>query len=229
MWILLNYENTVGSFEFDKIVYNVEKSLPARIAGMHYCYTDEKLRPYVLGAIAFSTRLDRYRKRQHLGTPKEIEFELQTFGIPTHALPVKRDGSASTDFFLKWLERQRVKEEKETGLPTMAIGEQEDSAGVIKTPGRFDVLLGRAGPCREHTGTRRAALLCEMYFDIYEKATKFQKTDVSEKILAIIRESGGRFLKRTSSGWIRADDMEARNKISHFFRYMRCKTQSEKA
>lgn len=230
VWVLLNYENSSGTFEFIQMVYNVEKSLPARIEGGHYCYTDDVLRPFVLGIRAFSSKLDRARMRQHKGTPEEIDFILQTFGIPTHALPGKKDGSWSTTFYREFLERQRLKEERDAIPKPQVAPTTDDSAErtTITVPGRFDVLLGKTGQARDHTGNRRAAHICEMYFDVYERATKFQKTVVAEKILSIVRESGGRFLKRGPDQlWVEADDMAARNKISHLFRYMRCKVQAD--
>lgn len=229
VWIILNFENVSGSFDFEKTVYNVKKSLPARLAGVHYCYTDERLRPYVVGIMACTSKQDRYRKREHLGTREEIEFKLQTYGIPTHGLPVAKDGTWKTAEFLRWLENQRMKEENESkkGIP---FSSKTDTSTPLQdawiVPGKFDVLLGRAGQCREHTGTRQAAQICEAHFEIYEKSTKFQKTSVAEKIVILIKESGGRFLKHTDKGWIEADDCEARNKISHFFRYLREKVQN---
>lgn len=226
---MLNYENSAGPFECMEMVYNVEKSLPARIAGGHYCYTDEKFRTHVLGFRAFNSKLDRVRMREHQGTPEEIDFALQTYGIPTHALPTRKHNSGATAYYKEWLETQRLKEERELdsiNQKPSAITSSTDCS--ITVPERFDVLLGKTGQAREHTGNRRAALLCEMYFEIYEKATKSQKTTVAEKVISIIRESGGRFLKRgPDTLWVEADDIEARNKISHVFRYLRCKAQTE--
>jgi len=109
----------------------------------------------------------------------------------------------------------------------------DDHAEVETTPiavlHRFDVLFGKQANAREHTGTRRALHLVEMYYDEYEKRSKYQKTDVAEKIIAIIHESGGRFLKQGRKGeWIEADNDEARRKIGHWFRHARSKRRLQK-
>ena len=55
----------------------------------------------------------------------------------------------------------------------------------------------------------------------YERAGKFEKTQIAEKIVHLINESYGRFLKKEAGGWIEATNAEARNKISHCFRRLR--------
>ena len=55
----------------------------------------------------------------------------------------------------------------------------------------------------------------------YEAADKFGKTVLAERIVTIIHESGGRFLKRGNDVWVEVDDIMAREKISHFFRKLR--------
>ena len=61
----------------------------------------------------------------------------------------------------------------------------------------------------------------------YEAVGKFQKTIVAERIVNMIRESLGRFLKwEKDKGWVEVDDEAAREKISHFFRHLRSKTSA---
>lgn len=55
----------------------------------------------------------------------------------------------------------------------------------------------------------------------YEKAGKMEKTEIAERIVNIIHESYGRFLKWEKEGWIEVDHEAAREKISHFFRHLR--------
>ena len=68
-----------------------------------------------------------------------------------------------------------------------------------------------------------------MYFDEYEAASKFKKMELSERILAMVRASGGRFMKQECTGealntdaiWTTVDDTTALRKISHYFRRKR--------
>merc|ERR1712232_229402 len=93
----------------------------------------------------------------------------------------------------------------------------------IIIPRRFDVLFGKSRRERNHTGNLRAMHLCDMNWDKYEAAGKFQKTEVAERIVSIVHQSGGRFLKLGKEGWVEVTDCVAREKISHFFRHMRWK------
>jgi hypothetical protein len=89
-------------------------------------------------------------------------------------------------------------------------------------PRRFDVLFGR-GPTSEHTGNRRALLIVEMHRPLYERAGKFQKTQIAARIVHLIHQSHGRFLKKENNSgcYYEVDDEMAREKISHFFRRLR--------
>ena len=88
-------------------------------------------------------------------------------------------------------------------------------------PMRFDVLFGKDKMSRLHTGNLRAMHLCDMYWDKYEAAGKYEKTEIAERIVAIIHESSGRFWKENDGVWEEATDKEARQKIAHFFRQKR--------
>ena len=90
------------------------------------------------------------------------------------------------------------------------------------SPRRFDVLFGRGKNTRCHAGNLRALHLVESHKEEYEKAAKFEKTAIAERIVKIIYESHGRFLKwEGDNGWVEVDCALARDKISHLFRNVR--------
>ena len=144
------------------------------------------------------------------GAPEKFQFELQTYGIPTQILPFTSPTiDLSSELHNRWVRMQQLKSSSSSG---------EDP---IHTPRRFDVLFGRGTTIAQYTGNLRAAHLVEMYRPKYEAADKFAKTEIAERIVTIIQESGGRFLKRENGAWVEADDNMAREKISHFFRKFR--------
>lgn len=268
VWVFYNLNNVPAEKEYMEYVYGVEKSLAGRISAMHYCYTHERLRPYVSGLQLFFAEQDRFRLRPFMGSVEEIQFQMQTYGIPTHLSPVEQQqqqhmgggggGGWSVDWLKETLQVQRLMEEKEVLLMEQAraskvttkgsspvaearsstcieptststvVGEEDEQAvKTIVIPRRFDVILGKSAQAREHTGNRRAIHLCHMNFETYEQAGKFKKTEVAERIVSIIRESGGRFVKweEDRGGWVEElDELVARKKIGHFLRYMRSKT-----
>lgn len=216
--IVMNHCGFKVPMEIYTAVNNLNLVLPQRFVAGHYCYTDPDLRPYVAGFQLLIHEKDRYRMKSHFGTLQDIFFELQTFGIPTEALPVTKDGSCCNKWHDQWMTLVRRQEE---------FGYREDT---IVIPRRFDVLLGKRSEAREHTGTMRALHVVEMYFEEYEKLGKYQKTEVAEKIIRIIHESAGRFLKQKEhGGWMEVDDTEARKKIAHWFRHVRFKRQKQES
>merc|ERR1712014_247899 len=91
---------------------------------------------------------------------------------------------------------------------------------VTITPRKFDVLFGRGRNTREHCGNLRCAHLVEMHQLEYEACTKTEKTDLAMRIVQIVKECDGRFLKKDrKKGWQEVDDLKAREKVSHFFRF----------
>lgn len=219
IWLIMNFDGYKVSVENFKNFNKIETAIPTRVMGGHFCYTDPALRPYVAGFQIFISEHDRYRLRTHFGTREEIDFALHTFGIPAHDCPVGLDGSFSNTAHRQWLDMLRAQEEKESTL---------NSENFVAIPRRFDVLFGKSGVARQHTGTLRALHVVEMHFESYEKMGKYQKTDIADKIISIIHESGGRFLKQNDSGaWIEVQDVEARKKIAHWFRHARTRKQKE--
>jgi hypothetical protein len=140
----------------------------------------------------------------------ECVYELQTYGIPTQVLPLDENYNIKLDHHLDWVERRKALE--------ASSGEKED---FVLIPRRFDVLFGKGKNIAEHTGNLRAGLVVEMNRSRYEKATKFEKTQVAERIVHLIHLSYGRFLKKEKFGWVEVSDDAAREKISHFFRRLR--------
>ena len=217
VWMIINSDSYKVSVENFTGIYQMGAGIPNRLMGGHYCYTDPSLRPYVAGLQIFIYERDLNRMRTHFGTPEEIEFSLQTFGIPVQDCPVWVDGTFSNAEHRQYLSSLRSQEEKDSELTV-------NPESTLFTPRRFDVLFGKSSLAREHTGTLRALLLVQMHFATYEKLGKYQKTDVADTIISIIHESGGRFLKQNERGcWMEVSDVDARRKVAHWFRHARTK------
>jgi len=65
---------------------------------------------------------------------------------------------------------------------------------VITIVRKFDVLFGK-GKTRKHVGNLRCAYLVEQHEIEYENANKIDKTLIASKIVNIVKENNGRFLK----------------------------------
>jgi len=88
-----------------------------------------------------------------------------------------------------------------------------------------DVLCGRGGLTNHHEGNRRFRSIVADHQGEYMTAKKHDKADIARRIVGIIREEGGRFLKsmegKASSGggrWVEVGDQKAREKTSQALR-----------
>lgn len=220
VWIRMQFHSMpVFSPAQFRDMQEVERGIPYKVAGGHFCYFDPSVRPLAAGLLFNADASERNRTRIHSGSKDEIFFKLQTFGIPTQDIQLHEDGTFDATMHKEFLVMQRSQEDIIVQNPT-----NDDDESHIIVPGRFDVLFGRNQFAREHTGTRRALHIVQMEFESYERMGKFQKTDAAERIMSIIHESGGRFLRQNEEGaWVLAEDGDARNKIGHWFRGIRSK------
>lgn len=209
-------------FQLMRQVNRTRYAIPDKLVGGHYCYSDPILRPFIAGMKLLMQKDERTRFRTHFGTDKEILFQLQTYGIDTSTFPLREDGTLSVSWHREWIRIQKGKEEYGISVSTATNDD------VI--PRRFDVLFGRSRTIRQHTGNLRAGHLVEMYKEQYERANKYEKTEIAERLVSIIHESNGRFLKWDKQiGWVQVDNDVAREKVSHFFRHNRSKNNEHES
>ena len=85
-----------------------------------------------------------------------------------------------------------------------------------------DVLFGRGKSVVEHDGNSRFRNLVSEYAEEFDKASRHEKTLLTETIVHQIKMSGARFLKRDDGGeWEEVDHETARKKVAHAFRNRR--------
>lgn len=163
-------------------VHKVRTGIPKRVAGIHYCYQDRAVRPFIAGIRLLMPRYESARFRSHFGDRDKIMFALQTFGIPTNHHPIQPDGTLSLECHREWLASRRMQEES---------GKVEQT---VIVPRRFDVLFGRGRNTREHTGNLRAAHIVEMHRMEYERAGKMEKTAIAERIVGRFAQTMGQIV-----------------------------------
>lgn len=219
--IWIKYQ-TEGDYEtefklFEEMKNNICKIIPCRPVGGHFCSQDQQAKKYIAQFQLNVSKYERFRIRHHIGTQDEINFELQTYGIPTEDLPMAADGVTwTTGWHQEWIKQLKEEEEHERGTSNILV------------PRRFDVLLGKTRRSLDHTGNRRLAHVCEMHFKAYCDAIKHKKTEMADRVVSLVHESGGRFLQWSeTTGWEVAPDLVARNKVAHTFRFLRAKKQKE--
>lgn len=87
-----------------------------------------------------------------------------------------------------------------------------------------DVLCGRGGATNSHSGNRAFRLLVKQFQEQYLRAKKAEKPSVADKVVALVRERGGRFLRRWDTSekgnilWVDIGDDRAREKTCQALR-----------
>lgn len=189
---------------------HVRTGLSKKISSIHYCCDNAALRPCAAYVCMALDKESRKRFRSHTGSYAEIAFELLTYGISIDL--IKPDGSMALNWHREWIAARKRQEQCMARIENL-----------ILLPRRFDVLFGRGQRTREHVGNLRAVHLVEMHQSQYDNCGKLEKTKIADRIVGIIHESKGRFLRETEGGWVEVEHDIARNKISHFFRHLRSK------
>ena len=82
------------------------------------------------------------------------------------------------------------------------------------------LLLGRGGATNNHIGNKRFRSIVADHQREYLGARKKEKAVIARKIVSIIQENGGRFLKRSfeSDVWVEVTDKKATEKTSQALR-----------
>lgn len=88
-------------------------------------------------------------------------------------------------------------------------------------PNDFDILLGRDKASCHHVGNKRFRVVVSINRERYQSCdSREAKTRITSEVIASIRESGGRFLKKneTSDEYEDVGDVIAHEKVSHALR-----------
>merc|ERR550537_89033 len=219
IWVIYDFQDDDVDLDYSKEFNKIEVGCPQRCVAAHFCCIQSKQRIQATGFQLFMNEYERSRMRIHTGTKTEIDFKLQTFGIPIEDNPLHEDGTRDVERHRKWIQALRVQDQnicsRESGTSTSII-----------IPKRFDVLFGKNARSRDHPGNLRAYHLVKVHFEEYEKANKSQKTIIANTIIETIHNGGGKFLKHDgdNASWVEVTDTVARQKIAHWYRHLRHKT-----
>lgn len=119
-------------------------------------------------------------------------------------------------------------ETKSSSTPTTVPAEVSTKS--ILFPAQFDVLLGRGRGYHCHVGNIKFRNRVEECKADYENCkSREEKKQMTLQIVQEVQQSwGGRFLRQDVTGWIIADEEEARLKVSHTFRNLKAKSIGKK-
>lgn len=118
-----------------------------------------------------------------------------------------------------------TKEKKELTLVEQAeLAELDNSSGPAPPdavrPKNQDILFGRGKPFQNHPGNRKMLQLIDQYKQQYSESPRDRKRPIVEEIIGLLKEDGGRFLKRynedvNSTWWVEVSNQVAFDKVRY--------------
>ncbi|OEU10934.1 hypothetical protein FRACYDRAFT_246809 [Fragilariopsis cylindrus CCMP1102] len=217
VWInhLRGFVEQRESFETIKKLMVTTVSFPLVCKAFHWCYNDESMKALVAAKMVhFLHKYGRGRFLDHcIPDHDELCFRLETFGIPIDRKNFLPNGHLGLGRYEEWI-KSRESLEASQKESNDYLSYDIDTTITIR---KLDVLFGRGKSSREHVGNLRCGLLVESHLQEYNTATRFAKTQLSVKIVDMIIDAGGRFLKKdTKEGeWQEVDNESARDKRKH--------------
>jgi hypothetical protein len=161
------------------------------------------------------------------GSPTEILYSLQTFGIAPNHVPIDNTtGAIKMQSWLKWITMRGAFE------AARAIGVGPNGTGVfcgVERPTHEDVLLGRGVPINIHRGNvaMREAVLARLERFSNSSDTK-EKAAILWEVVLETHKAGGRFLKEEpgkNGWWVEVDGEAAKVKVAVHFRDLKSHTK----
>jgi hypothetical protein len=85
----------------------------------------------------------------------------------------------------------------------------------VDMPGKHDILVGKGTPFQRHVGNVWLRTIVESYMDQYISAPKGEKQNVIRIMRNLVRNDGGRFLKKERDDWwTEVSEADALDKIT---------------
>jgi hypothetical protein len=132
-------------------------------------------------------------------------------------MPLDETCSITNDKVLEFIRKRREIEEEQK----LAKERQSGATNLVESPRQIDVLLGRGRPYQQYPGNIQLAAFIDHLRAQYKTLDRLNKTSLTHGIVHMIKDSGGRFLKRADDGsgrWVEVSNDVAREKVSHGFR-----------
>eukprot|EP00339_Tiarina_fusa_P009864 CAMPEP_0117054296 /NCGR_PEP_ID=MMETSP0472-20121206/37631_1 /TAXON_ID=693140 ORGANISM="Tiarina fusus, Strain LIS" /NCGR_SAMPLE_ID=MMETSP0472 /ASSEMBLY_ACC=CAM_ASM_000603 /LENGTH=443 /DNA_ID=CAMNT_0004769833 /DNA_START=135 /DNA_END=1467 /DNA_ORIENTATION=- len=190
--------------------FSAMRHLPFKLGCLHMCFGNPWVSAYARTLLGMSGRSFRARARLHSGSHTELQYNLMTFGLPMDVFPVSTEGEVKNGME-KWIAKRQRKEQS-------LFNNVLQDFNRVDVPGRWDVLVGKGKPFQRHVGNVRLRAMVESYIDEYISAPKGEKHLVPRKVLTVVRQDGGRFLKKEKDGWwVEVSCADALDKVSKLF------------
>jgi hypothetical protein len=205
-----------------RLVQMVFQCVPVRVAAIHFCTPPNDPFFRILNSVfALCIGGTRSRLKFHLGEPIELEYKVNSYGIPVDLLPLTSTGNVKTSYLKQWIRLRFAFEEDilangyerrgggcnhnhnhNRGINTTtaaAAAAARDNKNydydMIECPGSSDVVFRPGKLVMNHPGNVAFRSLIESKNSLHEIASQSKKFAIAKEVVdTMIEFRGGRFL-----------------------------------
>ena len=186
-------ESVRYSLECVKFNKKLFDSIPIRSAAVHVCVPNTPIFLLFKAGYNLATRgnTSKAKIRFHYGEEIELLYHLKGYGIPIELIPVHTDGDIKTKYLKQWMQ-VRKKLEQDCAFP---------DGSMIVLPGSHDVLFRKGESLMYHPGNSNFRGYIESRKQEHSTASQTRKKAITDSIIRIVQDKGGRFLEWNKRGW----------------------------
>jgi hypothetical protein len=208
--------NFLSRKEDQEILKQFTDTMPIRWSATHLCLPDKPQFRIIKALLVMMYISKESRLRTKFYTELlslETQYQLMSYGIPVHELPLTSGGVIKTKHHIQWIKTRRY-------IDDVRQAQGCNNYTVIVHPRVNDVLFSRGGNSRHHGNQEFHQMVGSKFDDFNAASNRNDKRAVREEMEKSVRSRNGRFLELNRSGgwWDEIKDAETlHNKISSSF------------
>eukprot|EP00934_Nitzschia_sp_Nitz4_P001072 Nitzschia sp. Nitz4//scaffold275_size25065//20977//22555//NITZ4_008335-RA/size25065-snap-gene-0.0-mRNA-1//1//CDS//3329545306//1072//frame0 len=197
--------------------------LPFRYAAQHTCLPKSAvhlptLSSFIHGLVPIFSDENKARIRFHYGTYVEWCYELLTYGIPVHLLPVSSDLKIKLKNHRDYIEMQCL---------AVSSGHKINA---ILLPTNRDLLLGKGKPIQQSPGNVIWSEFLEVLLSSHPRlSSTMVSADLAKQVVEKVHQYRGRILTKDSGVWEVVPNEVAYDKIASMMRNRRFRRKQQYA
>ncbi|VEU43984.1 unnamed protein product [Pseudo-nitzschia multistriata] len=165
MWF--DPEFKMGGGMTGSAVKRLKHQAPVRASAFHICAP--KTLKFRFGRFLVTKSAVLPRIRLHLGSPMELLYTLNSFGIPSQNLPITNGGQIKTTYIIQWFKTRKIIESGNA-----------ESKIVVESPHSSDVVFKRGGGAVHNAGNSKFRSIIQKKYEEGDFTYKTQSALVDE-------------------------------------------------
>mmetsp|Transcript_24896 Transcript_24896/g.58418 ORF Transcript_24896/g.58418 Transcript_24896/m.58418 type:complete len:524 (+) Transcript_24896:322-1893(+) len=147
---------------------NLFPVVSTRIAAIHVCTPDTPTHRLGRSLLAMALSIyERTRLKMHTGTPMELRYVLNSYGIPSDSLPVSWTGKIKIQYLKQWMKTRQIIEHDDDKTRVGSIGTLTKAQRllVVECPELNDIVFKKGTSGMLHPGNVRFRSLVQSRYE----------------------------------------------------------------